>query len=225
VKKLRVLITKELQTQQKEVADALHWDMEIAPALKARALSLPAYEGPWKHMWWMITSAKAIPAFQHYNNGEEVEKLACTAPAVRAELMQKGVRPKIAGHSAEDIAQKILRQKPHGVVHLCAKHSREEAANVFRQAGIAYHKIPVYETIPENYCITWSQLDAWIVLSPRSIEAFDCSLPPKDFPVAAIGNTTANALKEAGFTRIFVASKPEIETLITEFDAYLRDKE
>ncbi|TVQ77111.1 MAG: uroporphyrinogen-III synthase [Flavobacteriales bacterium] len=225
MKKLRILITKELEDHQKKIATKVFWDLEEASALKARALSLPAYEAPWKHLWWMITSAKAIPAFQHYNNGENIEKLACTAPAVRAKLIEAGITPKIAGFNAADIAKKISHRKPFGVIHLCAKHSREESANIFRDANIPYIKIPVYETIPENHCITWQHFDGWVVLSPRSIEAFGCSLPPKDMPVAAIGNTTMNALKDAGFTRIFVTSKPEIETLITEFNDYLRNKE
>lgn len=222
VKTYSVLITKEISEEQRKLAQSLGWRLDEVPALRPRALSLPAYETPWDHMWWMITSAKAIPALLHYHEMKAIENVACTAPAVRERLMNLGLTPKVAAHSAEELSKKLLVRKPHGVVHLCAKHSRKEASKVLRREGVEYLNIPVYETVPENHCITWKDYDAWIVLSPRSIEAFACLLPPKNTPVAAIGTTTANALKNAGFQRIFVPDKPDVNRLIPEFHEYLK---
>lgn len=224
VKTYSVLFSKEATDKQRQLARTLGWSMDEAPALRPRAMSLPSYETPWDHMWWMITSAKAIPALLHYHEMKPIKNIACTAPAVRTRLVKLGITPKIAAFSAADLAKRVAVHKPHGVVHLCAKHSRPEAGLILREKGIEYRNIPVYETVPENHCITWKDFDAWVILSPRSIEAFVCQLPPRDMPVAAIGPTTEEALKHHGFTRIFVPSKPDIDLLIPEFDAYLRDK-
>ncbi len=224
MKTYSILITKKVSAEQRELAQSKGWMLDEVPALRPRALSIPAYEAPWDHMWWMVTSVKAIPALMHYHEMKPIKKLACTAPAVRERLMNLGLTPTVAAHSAEELSKKLIVKKPHGVVHLCAKHSRKEASKVLRNEGIDYLNIPVYETVPENHCITWKNFDAWIVLSPRSIEAFACLFPPKNMPVAAIGNTTANALKNAGFQRIFVPEKPDINRLIVEFDEFLKNK-
>lgn len=225
VKKFRVLISKRVSENQEQTAHALGWMLDQVPALRPRALSLPSYETPWDHMWWMITSTKALPALLHYHEMKPITNVGCTAPAVRARLIQSGITPKVAAHSAQELSKRLLIHKPHGVVHLCAKHSRKEAGQILRERGIEYLNIPVYETVPENHCIRWNDFDAWMLLSPRSLEAFACQLPPKYMPVAAIGNTTANTLKDAGFTRIFVPSEPDIDCLITEFHAYLKNNQ
>lgn len=219
-----MLITRPLDSGHLHTVKSVNWDMEIAPALSSRALALPGYESPWGTKWWMITSAKAIGAFLHYHHLHPTDKIACTAPAVREKLLKMGIVPGIAAESAAALARKLLLKKPEGVVHLCAKHSRPEAGEIFAQKEIVYRQIAVYETIPENYCITWKSFDGWLLMSPRSLEAFACALPPRDMPVGAIGQTTAKALSDAGFTRIFVPSKPDIDTLILEFNAYLKNQ-
>ena len=170
----------------------------------------------------MITSAKAIPAFLHYYHRHPTDNIACTSPAVREKLIHAGITPALAAENAQILATKVALKKPTGVVHLCAKHSREEAGLTFQQSKISYRQIPVYETIPEQLHVEWHNHDGWLLLSPRSLEAFSSMPPPKHLPVGAIGHTTAKALQDAGFTRIFVASKPDIDTLIQEFNDYLQ---
>jgi uroporphyrinogen-III synthase len=222
VKNHSILITKQLTDDQLETAKHYGWKPVVIPALRSRALSLPAYENPWKSQWWMVTSARAIPAFLHYNHLHPTDNIACTSPTVREKLIHAGITPVIAAENAETLASRISLKNPKGVLHLCARHSREEAGLIFSENKISYRQIPVYETIPEQLQVEWQNFDGWLLLSPRSLEAFSTAPPPKDLAVGAIGNTTAKALETAGFTRIFVASKPDTDTLIQEFNDYLR---
>ncbi|MFB6099402.1 MAG: uroporphyrinogen-III synthase, partial [Salinibacter sp.] len=136
-------------------------------------------------------------------------------------LRKFGLRPRgdDAG-SAAALAERIVAEKPSvPLLFLCGNRRRDTLPHRLREAGIPFDEVVVYETrTREALTLPPSEGSTWLVFfSPSGLEAIEQSesVTPADYRRAAIGPTTAGALREAGWSVDAVAEEPSPEGLIS----------
>lgn len=117
------------------------------------------------------------------------------------------------------VAKMISSDMPDGGVlwHFCAKDKRPEAKEILKETGVEYHSITTYSTILlGNAGIPEEPFDAIVFYSPSAVKAFiqNGITLDADIMVVSIGNTTAQALKDAGIEKVTVAPKPSTASLV-----------
>ena len=122
---------------------------------------------------------------------------------------------------AEDLADLIISEGIEDpLLFLCGDRRRDELPDRLSEAGVPVEERVVYHTIPDASALTDvpSSVPDWVVFfSPSGVEAANSveAFPWNRVRVAAIGPTTADALREAGSAPAAVATTPTPEALVT----------
>ncbi len=120
---------------------------------------------------------------------------------------------------AEDLAALIAaRRFAAPLLFLCGDRRRDVLPAQLRAAGLAVEERVVYRTILDASALRAEATDppAWVVFfSPSGVEAIreGAAVPWNYVQKAAIGPTTADALRAAGFAPSAVATAPTPEAL------------
>lgn len=139
--------------------------------------------------------------------------------ARRARKLGFSPRGEEAG-SAEDLADLIIENSPdRPLLFLSGNRRRDTLPDRLNTAGVSFEELVVYETHTRG-TLDWPEWDedqpAWVVFfSPSGIEAArrDPTIVWNAVRKAAIGSTTADALRAAGWTVDAVADAPTPEAL------------
>ncbi|MFP4228480.1 MAG: uroporphyrinogen-III synthase [Salinivenus sp.] len=103
------------------------------------------------------------------------------------------------------------------LLFLSGNRRRDVLPNRLRDAGVAFEEQVVYETHPRSTLDVPppSETDWLVVFSPSGRDALAAAdVPLAAYRVAAIGPTTADALRDAGHTVAAVAAAPAPEALV-----------
>ncbi len=116
--------------------------------------------------------------------------------------------------NASKLAEKIIKNKCKNVVFFCGNKARYELPDKLIKAKIAVQKIVVYNTVVTSAKMT-KFYNAILFFSPSGVDSF---LTENEFPTRtvlfAIGDTTADALKEVTRNRIIISSVPSKENMV-----------
>ena len=169
----------------------------------------------------ICTSPRAIEAVRGLDLSGWQEKPAFAVGPTTAEAMRAlGLHPEgeEAGE-AETLAAVIAAHRfDRPLLFLCGDRRRDALPDALRAARIAFEERVVYRTQPD--ASAWHEssdrLPDWVVFfSPSGVEAVQAvaGFPWNRVRKAAIGPTTADALRAAGFAPAAVAATPTPEAL------------
>lgn len=143
-------------------------------------------------------------------------------PRTRVVLKEGGYRQ--AGpdcQSGAELARHIVsvHADSRPLLFPCSARRRDELPDALRSAGLALTEIPVYDTVARlEAAFDPGEEPAWLAFfSPSGVEAA-ADFVRDHWPNAlraAIGPTTADALREAGITAHVVAPSPDADGLAT----------
>lgn len=120
--------------------------------------------------------------------------------------------------TAAALADRIVSDAPEApVLFLSGNRRREALPEGLRSGGVAFEEQVVYEThtrttldLPGPSAACWL-----VVFSPSGLEALaEAEVPVDAYRLAAIGPTTAGALRDAGYTVAAVAETPTPDALV-----------
>jgi uroporphyrinogen-III synthase len=119
---------------------------------------------------------------------------------------------------ATGLAEKILKDaEVTEVVHWCGVRRRPELRSLLNDADVHVNEILVYDTLVEkDATLPGITPGAVLFYSPGAVDALMKMqpVPQWDCPLIAIGETTAENLRLAGFKNIFTAASPSPDTMM-----------
>lgn len=210
-----VTVTEELAPERLAAALAALHAGEVVALASARAAELVA----------RALAGRALSAGQLWAVGE-----ATAAPLRRAGLSVQVAR----GASALALAESILAVRAGPGLRVLlprAEHGREEAAQALRDAGAEVRELEVYRTVavaPSAPALSeplrrWSAGEVAVVavFAPSQVAALAQLVAGTGRPLAApggplfaaVGETTAGALRAAGVPALVVAQQPTPEAM------------
>jgi uroporphyrinogen-III synthase len=170
-----------------------------ANAVQAVAAELDGYQPDWKIFCIGYATCDAVEKFF------EKKSIAETAP------------------NAEDLAKAIIKKAAtDDVIFFCGDQRRNELIDNLKAADIEVNEVIVYQTtlIPQKVD---KKYDGILFFSPSAVKSFfQKNKPDPQTVLFAIGNTTANELRQISTNKIVVSSKPDKENLLKELVAYFQ---
>ena len=115
---------------------------------------------------------------------------------------------------ASSLAGKIIRDDIKGIVFFCGNQRRDELPKQLAAHNISVKELIVYETILTPKAIL-KNYNGILFFSPSAAKSFfSANQPEKEVILFAIGNTTADTLKEYCHNKIIISESPGREILI-----------
>jgi uroporphyrinogen-III synthase len=209
----RILSTKELPAPQLATATENGIDIITEKFIHIQPVNITTALPPANSVV-IFTSANAVMAsdiaWQVYClNG-------ATQEAVKERLPHAKVMAVAANATA--LAQQIIQHNITSAVFFCGNIRRNELPDLLQQHGIALEEVIVYETT-EVPVVTTNDYDGIFFFSPSGVKSyFTVNTPPASAICFAIGNTTANALKEHTTNKIIICQDAQmVQTAISYF--------
>lgn len=184
----------------------------------------------------ILTSPRAVRALESALARQPPQRAAWTArpayavgPRTSEALRKIGFAPEgaEAGRAAalaDVIARRAAGAKP--LLFLCGNRRRETLPQQLQGAGVPFEEQEVYEThVRSDLDFSAPPLPDWLVFfSPSGLEAVQQArgFDPSAVRLAAIGPTTAAALKTAGYAVSAVAADPTPEALVRAVEGAVR---
>ena len=171
----------------------------------------------------ILTSPRAADALSGYDlGGWHGKPTFAVGPATAVRTRHLGLRTEgeQAG-SAAALADAIIAKPPAApLLFICGDRRRDVLPDRLRAAGISFEACVVYRTTGDASVLRRALEDRpeWLVFfSPSGVEAaLECDgLSWNSVALAAIGPTTARALRAAGYPPAAVAAAPTPEALVT----------
>ena len=123
-----------------------------------------------------------------------------------------------ANHLADAIIEKGVKE----IVFFCGTDRRNELPEKLKAANIKVNEIVVYRTVLTAKNIS-KHYDGIMFFSPSAVRSFfSANKVSDDAVVFAIGNTTADTVKQFVQNKIIVADRPGKEALVEQMIAYFR---
>jgi uroporphyrinogen-III synthase len=176
----------------------------------------------------VCASARAAGAIIRSKGHTPIPEVWAVGPATARVLAQAHLSPIVppAARDGVTLARALLTQRDlvgKRVLVPRAEDGREDAIAMLRDAGVIVDDIVAYRTLPVaadapdiargRQLLTEGAAAVCCVFAPSQVAALDAICRVKDLATqfAAIGDTTADALREAGAARIVVAANPTPE--------------
>lgn len=204
---------------------ALRFVFPYQEALQQRLASPSTYGG------LVLTSPRGVEAIRRVSeqhptilSGWREKQAYAVGPKTAAELRKLGFNPEgeEAG-GATDLLSVIAKKKhPKPLLFPCSNRRRDTIPDGLAEANIPYEEIVVYETHPREDLELDADSVTWVVVfSPSGMEALQHAGPEvlQRVRIAAIGPTTAQAIRETGYPVEAVAEQPAPESLASALQA------
>jgi uroporphyrinogen-III synthase len=197
--------------------------------------------------WWLMTSRHAVDFAVKRSRaiGSPLKTLAgrvligAVGGATANAAHSAGLRVSYAAHQqsaaglASELALKLAQKR---VLLLRSNLADSSLPQALAKSGasvtdlIAYYTLaPDDKTKARLVSVTWAEVHAAIFFSPSAIHNLLASIGPElmhqvtDFVVSvAVGSTTAEAARQAGFRHSFQAEQPSLESIMAALHAGLR---
>lgn len=116
--------------------------------------------------------------------------------------------------SGEDLAKEILKGDIKEVVFFCGDLRRDELPERLRSSGVKVTEVIVYHTVATPAKVE-KEYDAILFFSPSSVYSYvSMNNIPEKTVCFAIGNTTANTIKNIVSNKVLVAQPPQKERVV-----------
>ena len=157
--------------------------------------------------WVFFSSPRSVEFFfQHDMQLPVHTQVAALGSGTASALLELGIQPAFQGEDGETQAvalQFLDKAIGKSILFPCAEKGLRSVQSVLEQKA-EVHDLPVYRTL-ENESHPAIQADIWVMTSPSSVHAMKEQLPLSTALFAAIGSTTADALKQVGAQQVHIA--------------------
>ncbi|MDX2472445.1 MAG: uroporphyrinogen-III synthase [Candidatus Krumholzibacteria bacterium] len=219
---LRIILTREKDRNQ-IWADRLQQaalPFSTLPLVQYESLALPDNRDFSDFGWIMFTSPQGVRAFADLRPEIGMARCAVLGHGTAAALEAAGWKPELNAGALDgvELAARFLTVsgKPCAVLLPGPKRRLTEPRAALEAAGYTVQELPLYETLPvEAAAVAAAVLqpdDVIFFCSPSAVRAFAGARDDKPRCVA-IGRTTAEACRNAGFTPA-VAGTPDLEAMV-----------
>ncbi|MFK7600798.1 uroporphyrinogen-III C-methyltransferase [Deinococcus sp. SM5_A1] len=180
--------------------------------------------------WLLLTSNQAVTALFSLLDGAELDaralaqvRIAAVGPSTARSLAERGLRadfvPSTPG--ARHLGAELPADGGEATLHLTSQLAEDELQRALEARGIGYARAELYRTeaaAPDENRLERLKNAAVLTLASGSAarhlaKLADADFDPLNMPVAAMGPQTADAAREAGFTRVTVAETASLEAL------------
>jgi uroporphyrinogen III methyltransferase/synthase len=240
----RIMVTRAAGQAERVVRAVAELGGEPMVVPLTRVVPLPApLERLERFAWVVFTSANAVDRFmaELRTSGRDARalaaaRLACVGKATAAALGRHGLTADLVPPhgDAAGLARALLAAgSPGPVLMPRAERGREEAVDILTAAGVTVETVAVYrlDEVGADDPLVRSALarlaagevSAVAFFAPSQVRAL-CELADlsRVRVLAAIGETTAEALRQRGLVPAVVASAPDGEALVADIAAALR---
>ena len=243
----KVIITTQPADQAEEMLMLLNAKGAKAynlPMIETRTVTIPAEEfrqliKPGKFDLLVFTSKKGVRGF--FKNLSDLQdsfqlsaklKIAVVGHATGAELEKYGYEPAFVnpGTDARDLAGFLSENisKTGNKILLALSNKAPDFLEAALSEVATVKRINVYETIPLSTVdeeiadlIKNKKTDMCIFTSPSGFYAFlDIFHDANSLLLAAIGNTTAHAIRECGYDVVVTSPYPSAQSLVKAIEDY-----
>ncbi|MDX8046582.1 uroporphyrinogen-III synthase [Gracilibacillus sp. S3-1-1] len=190
--------------------------------------------------WLFFTSTNTVHFFHQMMTKLSVKvmnKIAAVGEKTKNVLMNYGYQVDFSPtiYNGESMVKQFVRKYGKQRIGLiCGQNARKEIPELLQELGISFEKIIIYRTIKnEGAKSILNQnvldVDAVFFTSPSTVTAFDEFLNKgynkqikQSVVTVAIGNTTANELRERNFQHIIYPETFTIENMVEAYENYIR---
>ena len=131
----------------------------------------------------------------------------------------------LTANDATELAKAIAADNVEYVVFFCGNKRRDELPYLLQQQNIAVEELVVYETIETPATID-QDFGGILFFSPSAVHSFfSNNQPAEETTFFAIGNTTANAIKQFAANSIIVSDFPAKDQLVDKAIKYFSERE
>ncbi|HEV8505807.1 MAG TPA: uroporphyrinogen-III synthase [Chitinophagaceae bacterium] len=124
--------------------------------------------------------------------------------------------------NAKELAQAIISANVKGVIFFCGNQRRDELPMLLKKNKIDVKEIVVYETIAIPRKIE-KKYDGILFFSPSAVKSFfQQNKSENEVILFAIGDTTANEIKNFSKNKIVVSDVPDKKTLLDKVFSYFQ---
>jgi len=152
-------------------------------------------------------------------------KVFCIGSATRQHVLESFGAGLITGtaDSAAALADQILLQKDiRQVVFFCGDQRRDELPEKLQQGGVAVQELVVYTTVRTPHRVE-QPYEGIAFFSPSAVHSyFSNNTPPAATILFAIGQTTADAIRNYSGNTLLISDSPDKEALIRQAIGYFR---
>lgn len=114
----------------------------------------------------------------------------------------------------EELASEILKAAVKDVVFFCGDLRRDELPERLRDSGVKVREVIVYHTIATAAKVE-REYDAILFFSPSAVNSYvSMNTIPEKAVCFAIGNTTANTIKNIVSNKVLIAHPPQKERIV-----------
>lgn len=172
----------------------------------------------------VFTSKNAVFAFDQIVNANVPWKIYCIGQATKKAVIKLFGEEKISGtaNNAADLSDIILKdENTRKVIFFCGEKRRDELPEKLKTEGFEVKEIVVYQTTETPKKISRKSYDGILFFSPSAVKSFfSLNKINGQTQIFAIGNTTADAIKENINRELIIAEKPVEEAIIDEVVSY-----
>jgi uroporphyrinogen-III synthase len=163
------------------------------------------------------------------NGAKPLWSIFCIGYATRKTLARYFGMEKISGFAdnASDLAKCILRNNNSikELIFFCGDQRRDDLPLILSANELKLHEIIVYKTTPIQNKIS-REYQGILFFSPSAVTAFfQDNLIQEDTILFAIGNTTAEAIKQFSNNNIVISNTPAKQNLLNIMSSYFDEKQ
>jgi len=226
--KYKVLSTKKLEPSL--VEQAKQHDIEIIEQEFISVTPILSKEKQHEVMPWVLsndlhhivfTSANAVEAIKNYLREGATWfvpnwNVFCISGKTKSSLKPYISDEKIMATAeyGKDLAQRIIECEVKEIVFFCGNKRRDELPAILKRAGVTVHEVVVYETV-ETPAVATNEIDAILFFSPSAVQSFfSVNQLNNNTICVAIGETTANSIKDFTKNKIITSELPNQEMML-----------
>lgn len=126
--------------------------------------------------------------------------------------------------AAAELAEKVIAGGVKELLFFCGNRRRDELPETLHKAGVQVHEIVVYE-VEETPVAAPDDYEAVLFFSPSAVQSFFAANQLKKNTVCfAIGQTTANSVKQFTQNTLCISKEPTQESLLHEVITYFKTR-
>jgi uroporphyrinogen-III synthase len=231
--KIRVLSTRPLDQSIHEMAikhgimiDTISF-IRTEPVNDEMLLSFIQSIGKEEH-YIIFTSKNAVEVVTRQLNGLKPSwKIFCIDSATKELVTKYFGSESILGAATygAQLAEEIVNNKVKEIIFFCGDQRRDELPAILKAAQISLKEVVVYKTIATPQHLN-NRYDAIAFFSPSAVNSFfEINKENINATLFAIGETTANAIKNHTAKTVYTPERPGVEQLIRTIIEYYKTTE
>lgn len=228
--KRHILSTGPLPQAVREEAAAQNFSIDVVPFIETKFIindktAAHIRELFQKPITAVFTSSNAVHAVAQLFQKPMPWKVYSIGSSTANTITQLFQMP-ISGtaHYGAALADVILKDRVKEIYFFCGTMRRDELPQTLRKANIPVHEVVVYKTVETPQVIT-TVYDAVLFYSPSAVHSFfSANNIGNETTLFAIGNTTADAVRQHTDRSIIVAQEPDKKGLVRQVMLHFNTK-